>query len=192
MKEERQGFSIRSARLEDAEFLGRCVCEAIGGEIFEEETEENRGIAENVALLAAQEGTLYSYHNALIAEVDGEVAGAFISYLGEYYHEWRKETFRDYPYFKDLDMETMPDEAKPGEYYFDTLAVLPQFRCRGIGSGMLRERIAWARRMYPDLRITLLVDPENVNGQRIYTRLGFRVIDRNVFAFKHQYWKMEL
>ena len=184
--------TIRSATIDDAAFLGKCVCEAIGFGIFEQETDENRAIAENIAPLAAREGTLYSYRNALVAEVNGEVAGAFISYPGEYYHEWRKETFRDYPYFKDLDMETMPDEAGPGEYYLDTMAVLPQFRRQGIGTELMRERIAWVRREYPDLRITLLVDPENLNGQRIYTRLGFRVVDRNVVAFNHLYWKMEL
>ena len=185
-------YLIRPARPEDAAFIGRCVCEAIGFGIFEQETDENRTIAENVSPLAAREGTLYSYRNTLIAEVNGEVAGTFISYPGEYYHEWRKETFRDYPYFKDLDLDVMADEAGPGEYYLDTLAVLPQFRRQGIGSGLMKERIAQVQQDFPDLRISLLVDPENLDGQRIYTRLGFQFIDRNVMAFNHLYWKMAL
>lgn len=186
------GFTIRPARIEDAVFLGKCVCEGIGFRIFEEETDQNREIAANIAPLAARERTLYSYRNALVVEVEGEVAGAFISYPGEYYHEWRKETFRDYPYFKDLDMDVMPDEAGPGEYYIDTVAVLPQFRRRGIGGGLMKERIAQVQREHPDLRITLLVDPDNLDGQRIYSRLGFHVIDHNVIAFNHLYWKMEM
>lgn len=186
------GFTIRPARIEDAVFLGKCVCEGVGFRIFEEETDQNREIAANVAPLAAREGTLYYYRNALVAEVAGEVAGGCISYPGEYYHEWRKETFRNHPYFKDLDMDVMPDEAGPGEYYIDTLAVLPQFRCRGIGSGLVKERIAQVRRECPDLRITLLVDPENFNGQRIYSRLGFHIVNRNIVAFNHLYWKMEM
>lgn len=184
-------YLIRPARPEDAVFIGKCVCEAIGFEIFEKETDLNREIAEWIAPLSAREGTLYSYQNTLIAEIDGVVAGAFISYPGSYYHEWRNETFREHPYFKDLDMNAMPDEAGPGEYYLDTLAVLPPFRRQGIGSGLMKSRIAQVQQEYPNLRITLLVDPENFNGQRIYSRLGFRIIDRNVIAFNHLYWKME-
>ncbi len=185
-------YLIRPAKPEDAVFIGKCVCEGIGFEIFENETEQNKDIAESIAPLAAREGTLYSYRNTRIAEVTGEVAGAFISYPGEYYHEWRKETFRNHPYFKNMDMDTMPDEAGPGEYYLDTLAVLPKFRRNGIGSGLMKERIAQVQQEHPDLRITLLVDPENLNGQRIYSRLGFQIIDRNVVAFNHLYWKMAL
>lgn len=185
-------YLIRPAMPEDGAFIGKCVCEGIGFEIFEKETDQNREIAERIAPLAAREGTLYSYLNTLIAEVDGEVAGAVISYPGEYYHEWRQETFRDHPYFKDLDLDVMPDEAGPGEYYIDTLAVLPRFRRRGIGSELMKERIAQVQRGHPDLRITLLVDPENLNGQRIYSRLGFQFINRNVVAFNHLYWKMAL
>lgn len=185
-------YLIRPARPEDAVFIGKCVCEGIGFEIFEQETDQNKEIAERIAPLAAREGTLYSYRNTLIAEVNGEVAGAFISYPGAYYHKWRKETFRDHPYFKDLDLDVMADEAGPGEYYLDTLAVLPQFRRQGIGSGLMKERIAQVQQDFPDLRISLLVDPENLDGQRIYTRLGFQFIDRNVMAFNHLYWKMAL
>lgn len=45
------GFAIRPARIEDAVFLGKCVCEGIGFRIFEEETDQNREIAANIAPL---------------------------------------------------------------------------------------------------------------------------------------------
>ncbi len=181
---------MRSATPEDAVFLGRCVCEGIGFEIFEKENEFNTKVASGLAPLAAREDTLYSYRHALVAEVDGEVAGALISYPGEYYHQMRNTTFRELPHFRELDLDAMPDEAGAGEYYLDTLAVLPQYRRRGVGTSLMQARIAWAEQNHPDLSISLLVDPDNLNGQRIYTRLGFVITDWNVVAFNHLYWKM--
>lgn len=184
-------FTIRPATKKDATFLGRCVCEGIGYEIFEKETELNTKIASGLIPLAAREDTLYSYCHAIIAEVEGEVAGAMISYPAEHYHEMRNISFKEIPELRELDLEAMPDEAGAGEFYLDTLAVLPKFRRRGIGEGLMQTRIAWAEEHFPELQISLLVDPENFNGQRLYTRLGFKIIDRNVIAFNHLYWKMK-
>lgn len=183
-------FHIRPATPADAAFLARCVCEGIGFEIFEQETEFNTQVAAGLEPLAAREDTLYSYRHALVAEVEGNVVGALISYPGEQYHSLRRTTFRELPHFRELDLDAMPDEAGAGEYYIDTLAVLPQYRRRGIGAALMRERIAWAEQQCPELKISLLVDPDNEKGQRIYTRLGFGVTDRNVIAFDHLYWKM--
>ena len=38
---------------EDGAFIGKCVCEGIGFEIFEKETDQNREIAERITPLAA-------------------------------------------------------------------------------------------------------------------------------------------
>jgi len=184
-------ITIRPAQQVDATFLGRCVCEGIGFEIFEQETPQNTEIAAGLFPLAAREDTLYSYKHALVAEVDGSVAGALISYPGAQYHVMRNVTFRDLPAFQNLDVDAMPDEAGAGEFYLDTLAVLPQYRRRGVGEGLMRTRIEWVEQNHPDLRISLLVDPDNEKGQRLYTRLGFSITDRHVIAFNHLYWKME-
>mgnify|MGYP003487662078 FL=1 len=183
-------FTIRPACEKEAAFLARCVCEGIGFEIFEQETDLNTQIANGLAPLAAREDTLYSYRHALVAEVDGVVAGALISYPGEQYHQLRNNTFCEFPAFRELDLDAMPDEAGAGEFYLDTLAVLPKYRRCGIGRELMRTRIAWAEQNHPELRITLLVDPENFKGQRLYSSLGFVVTDRNVVAFNHHYWKM--
>jgi len=185
-------FNIRPARIEDAAFLGKCVCEGIGFEFFEKETEFNTAIARDIEPLAKRKDTLYSYIHALVAEVDGELAGALISYPGENYHTLRNITFSNLPAFQELNVDDMPDESGPGEFYLDTLAVLPKFRRNGIGSSLMRERIAWVKETFPKLRITLLVDPDNLNGQRIYSGLGFHIANRNVIAFNHLYWKMEM
>lgn len=183
-------FTIRPACEKEAAFLARCVCEGIGFEIFEQETDLNTQIANGLVPLAAREDTLYSYRHALVAEVDGIAVGALISYPGEQYHQLRKITFRELSHFRNVDFEAMQDESGTGEFYLDTLAVLPQYRRRGIGSELMRTRIKWVQENHPNLRITLLVDPDNQQGQRIYTRLGFTIEDRNVMAFNHLYWKM--
>lgn len=183
-------FTIRPACEEEAAFLARCVCEGIGFEIFEQETEFNTRVANELTPLAAWENTLYSYRHALVAEVDGMVVGALISYPGEQYHQMRNITFRELSAFREQNMDIMPDEAGPGEYYLDTMAVLPQYRRKGIGRELMRTRIACAEQHYPELKITLLVDPDNLHAMHLYESLGFAIVDQNVEAFNHHYWKM--
>ncbi|MCR4965433.1 MAG: GNAT family N-acetyltransferase [Bacteroidales bacterium] len=183
--------TIRPATIEDADFLGHCVCEGLGFEIFEHQDEKLETTAKEIAALAAREGTLYSFQHALVAEVDGHPVGALISYEGALYHTLRNETFPYIENFKDLDVDSMADEAGEGEFYLDTLAVLPQYRRQGIGRRLMQHRIQWVAERYPDLSVTLLVDPVNLQGQRIYQSLGFKRVGECI-AFNYLYWKMSL
>ena len=188
---DQRSLSIRSATSEDADFLARCVLEAVGLEIFERPDEEMEAAVRELATLVAQADTLYSFRHALLAEVDGIPAGALISYEGAHYHALRNATFPHLAYFKGMDVDSMVDETGPGEFYLDSMAVLPQFRRHGVGTRLLQYRVQWASQHYPDLLQTLLVDPDNLQGQRIYRRLGFERVGE-CRAFGHFYWKMAL
>ena len=82
---------------------------------------------------AAREEGGFSYRNAIVAEVDGEIAACLVGYR------------LDDPY--DLgDLEQVPPlvrplvllEAKaPGSWYVNVLATFPEFRRQGIGMALL-------------------------------------------------------
>ena len=81
----------------------------------------------------------------------------------------------------------MEDETQSGEYYIDSLAVVPRFRSRGVGRGLLLQAVEQARRLA--LCPTLLVDPDNPRAQKLYTSVGFHH-EGEIFAFGQIYWRM--
>ncbi len=138
--------------------------------------------------VCAQPGVLYSPDNTLIAEMDGKPVGMITAYDGARYAEMRRRTFAIIKEVMGLEFPDMEDETRPGEYYLDSAAILPEYRGKGIGTLLLRHGIEEGQRR--GLLTTLAVDPVNVKAQRLYDSLGFR---RNgeLFIFGHTYWRME-
>lgn len=85
-----------------------------------------------------------------------------------------------------LEFPNMEDESEAGEYYLDSLAVLPEYRGRGIGRKLLEHGIG--RGTSQNLTVTLAVDSINDKAQRLYRSLGFSH-QRDIFIFGHTYWK---
>ena len=118
-------IDIREASVSDAAFVADCVLCAIGLYDFDVRPEEYRRFAE----VCRMEDTLYSYRNALIVSVDGVDAGCIVAYPGDNYEEVREKTFKAIEskcgtkISMNYDMET-----GPGEYYLDSLAVVPDCR----------------------------------------------------------------
>lgn len=167
---------IRDARIDDADFLGKCVSMTI---------QSGNVSATQMARHAERENTLYSYKNALIAEIDGRNVGAVISYAGEVYPELLRNTFgRSMP-------QTGAREAEVDEYHIDVLAVLQDFRRQGIGRALIEKRIEWIKANYPNLRIALLVEPDNNVAQAFYRSVGFDK-DAEVRVFNNPYVRMSL
>ena len=178
-------LEIREARPEDAPFVARCVCMALHHELSEEELP-------GVAAICAREDVLYSYRNALIAWLGNVPVGLCLAYDGNGYHEIRVRTFAAFAALHpdeedDMDLEHAEDETSAGEYYIDSLAVLPEYRRRGYARQLMQAQIAQGQQL--GIRnITLLVDPENSEAQRLYESLGFRYAS-DCYAFGQIYWK---
>ena len=86
------------------------------------------------------------------------------------------------------DFSSMEMETQEGEFYLDSMAVLPEYRRRGVATALLNAGITRAR----DLNIpqaAMVVSPENPNAQRLYEYLGFR-FSRDMFLFGEDYRKM--
>jgi ribosomal protein S18 acetylase RimI-like enzyme len=128
---------------------------------------------------AAREAGGFSYRNAVVAEVDGEIAACLVGYR------------LDDPY--DLgDLEQAPPVVRPlvlleakarGSWYVNVLATFPEFRRCGIGiellgiaEGKAREEGAHA--------LSVIVAAENERAARLYAAAGYEALAAEpIFAF---------
>lgn len=139
--------------------------------------------------LARNTATQYSYNYALIAEVDGVVAGAIVGYDGALLGALREGTFGVLRRTIGR-IPTIADETEAGEYYLDSIAVLPEFR----GQGVARELItAFCNKAFAEghKRVGLIVDFNNPGAERLYTSLGFERVGTRIF-FDHKMWHLQL
>ncbi len=137
--------------------------------------------------ICRRDDVLYSARNTIIAEIDGKPVGMITSYDGKGYKAMRQTTMELVRQHLGIEFPGMEDEAGEGEYYLDSLAVLPECRGKGIGKSLMLEAISRGHAL--GLPVTLVVDPANPRAQRLYASLGF-VPQRDIFIFGHNYLKM--
>lgn len=176
-------ITFRKATIADAEFVATVMMEAVEIPLMED------GIVPEPDLVAIceRDDTLYSWKNATIAEVNGERVGGLIAYSGKGYHEKKVFTFSQVKRKLDFDPMAMDDETREGEYYLDSLAVLPQWRGCGIGKALLMRGVEIAQTS--GLLPVLACDPVNTNAHRLYRSLGF-VETGFLFIFGMNYLRM--
>lgn len=176
---------IRDAVPDDVKFVSDCVLASVDLYDF-----VNDSIEKDVALMVCgMDDTLYSYHNARIATVEGKSVGCLVSYDGSIYDEARKKTFQ---IFKDAGRE-MTDtdmETQPGEYYLDSMAILPEYRGCNIGHILMMDGIDKAKKL-GHRKIGLIVEKSKPDLQAYYSLLGFQAVSE-INAFGDVYVKMIL
>ncbi len=173
---------LRNATVNDALFIARGFHMAM---LYDDATEEQiSNFAQNICI---REDVLYSWCNTIIAEIDGKCAGMLTAYDGRYYHDMRIRTMRLVKRHLGVEFPGMEDEAVVGEYYLDSLAVMPEYRGRGIGRKLLLQGIENGKALCLD--VTLAVDPINDRAKRLYRSLGF-IPSGSLFIFGHDYEKM--
>lgn len=164
---------IRDGRPSDAHFLAECIMAGMHMYDFEEVLNDDlTDILGRLTSCEAHTDTLYSHARTRVAEVDGTPVAALLSYPGALYRELRDRTFREYwpAYFTEHAKDD--PETDPGEYYLDSLAVLPAFRLKGIGKAMLEDGI---RRGIEEgfTRIALVADSGMPHLVSLYESMGF-------------------
>jgi ribosomal protein S18 acetylase RimI-like enzyme len=114
----------------------------------------------------------FSYQNAVVAEIDGEVAAGLIGYR------------LDDPYDLEGSLAETPDivrplvslEAKaPGSWYVNVLATFPEFRRRGIGARLLAIAAEKAREQGAR-SLSVIVGSWNGGAARLYGGAGYETI----------------
>lgn len=177
-------LTFRSANSDDVLFIARGFHMAM---LYEDVPESQLRTFANV--ICVREDVLYSWRNTLIAQWDDAPVGMLTAYDGRYYREMRRVTMELVKEHLGVEFPGMEDEACEGEYYLDSLAVLPEWRGRGVGKALLQEGIRRGQAL--GLTVTLAVDPVNEHAQRLYRSLGFES-DGELFIFGHTYWKMAI
>ncbi len=184
---QKSSISIRQAIKSDAPFIAQAVAMAIG----DENAIKNYCGEDYITLLtqvAENEKSQYSYTNSLIAEIDGTTAGAVVGYDGAMLHELRATTYSII--YNELGRTpSIPDETEAGEFYLDSLAVIPKYRGTGIGRQLItaiRDKAFSAGHN----RVGLIVDFDNLRAEALYTSLGFTRIKTKIF-FGHKMWHMQ-
>lgn len=178
---EAHDITIRAAVIDDAELIAEAICMAIG-------YDRTHPLYPVFLELAAREKAQYSYHNTLIAEVDGVAAGAIVGYDGAQLKELREPIFE----LLERHLDSPPkieDETEAGEFYLDSLGVLPRFRELGVGRRLLttmRDKAFAAGHE----RVGLLVDFDNPRAEQLYTSLGFSRIGEKMFL-GHRMWHLQ-
>lgn len=181
-------ITIRPATEADAALISQVVAMAIGDE---EGVRHYCGeqYLDVLADIASQSDTQYSWQQTLVAEVDGEAVGAVVGYDGGELSRLRDGT---YGVIRKTIAEAQPiiDETEAGEYYLDSVGVLPHFQCRGIGRVLVN---ALCTKVFAEghQRVGLIVDRENPRAESLYASLGFRRVGTKLF-FGHKMWHLQL
>lgn len=88
-----------------------------------------------------------------------------------------------------FDAENMVAETLPGEYYLDSLAVMPSYRGRGVARQLLESGIRQAEALRRPA--ILACSPQNTGAKRLYEKLGFRATYTYII-FGHPYIRMAI
>ncbi|MBQ6868919.1 MAG: GNAT family N-acetyltransferase [Alistipes sp.] len=181
-------ITIRSARVEDAATIARAVAMAIG------DKEALRAYCgeDYMAVLtqiAATKGTQYSWQYALVAEVDGTAAGAVVGYDGGDLQPLREGTFAIVRQLTGR-VPNIANETEGGEYYLDSVGVLPEFRGLNVGRTLVRE---FCNKVFATQHncVGLIVDSNNPQAEKLYSSLGFERVGTRLF-FGHRMWHLQL
>ena len=151
---------IVSARPEDAEFIAWIVAQGMHMD----------DVPSFLKFVSLRDNTLYSWRNTRILRCGGKPAGGLVAYDGATHEERRRNTW------------VMPDgrllcsgdvpETEAGEYYLDSLAVVPEFRGQGLWRLLFDDAVETARENGFH-RVTLICDEKYPKLAKRYASYGF-------------------
>ena len=177
LKRNEDRIVIRDARPDDAPFLAKCIMAGMHFYDFESGIPEEDDLFRRLTACERRDDLLYTYKYSRVAEVDGRPVGSLLSYPGEIYHDLRQKTFDElWPEFSKMNEES-DQETGPGEYYLDSLAVLPAYRRMGIGRSLLEDGIRKGECL-GYRQIALVADAGMPHLIRLYQSIGFVPADR--------------
>lgn len=162
---------IRPATKDDADLLAELVNYAGEGlpyYLWSKMAGPRQSVWDVGAQRALREEGAFSYRNATLIEADGEAAGCLIGYA---------IADRPEPVAADMPPILVPlqelENLAPGTWYVNVLAVLPEYRDRGLGSALL-ELADETGRKAGGKGMSVIVSDANSAARRLYERCGYK------------------
>lgn len=174
---------IRKAIPNDSKLIAPLLLLAMEEVFYEFIDTDSYQVAESfLQSLVQLKGNQYSYENCYAVEINGKIAGVACVYDGAKLEFLKEKVAREIK--SKFNRRFNPeDETEAGEVYIDCVAVSPDFQGRGIGSKLFEFLInQYVRKQKKTLG--LLVDFENPQAKRLYSRLGFKVVGCRKLAGK--------
>ncbi len=176
-------MQIRKATVSDAQPIAQCLLMAMEDLVYEFIGFRDPEKALNFMLhFTALKRNQYSFENCWVVCNENQVVAAMNVYDGAKLQQLRKPVL-DY-LAKQYERNFIPeDETQDGEYYIDTLGVLPEFREKGMGSDLLSFLIdQYVKKQ--GLILGLLVDCDNPKAKQLYLKLGFKPVGQKSLMSK--------
>lgn len=167
-------FTIRPAKKEDYDVVPELMLQAMEDIVFNFIQKQDVEEAINfLTILFRKPNNLYSYENTFVAvDEEDNVVGSVTGYNGDDFEKLREPVLElmKAQYQNDLIPEA---ETEGNEFYLDTVAVSPIVQGKGVGSHLLNHAVTFAKEK-GFKQVGLIVDLENPNAMKLYTRLGFK------------------
>ena len=180
---------ITDATPQDASLIADAILSAIGDDLTDGlagERNTRKDVHDLFQRLAARNDTQYSYLNTRIArDAQGNAMGVCVSYDGADLKRLRRPFFSEAIStlgweLTDAEIEEIPGETEPDEFYLDTLMTLPAYRGRGIAKALIAD--AGMKAAKAGKPLGLLCDIDNTRAERLYHSAGFRHVGQRPFA----------
>lgn len=174
---------IRKALQSDAKSISDCLFIAMDDILKTFVESSDPEVAKKFLLqFIEQRQNQYSWENCHVGEFDNEIVCAINIYRGADLQMLRQPVvdFVQKHYNADFSPEY---ETQIGEYYIDSFGVNPDHQGRGFGSTMLQQMI---QKYVIENKQTLglLVDIDNPNAKKLYSKLGFEPVGFKTLAGK--------
>lgn len=161
-------YCVRPARKDDAEHLARLINYAGEGlplHFWGNMAETDQDAWDVGFQRARRESGSFSYRNARVALVDGEVASMLITYtIGDTPEDIGPETPAAFVPLTELENMAL------GTEYVNVLATYHVFRGMGLGTMLLKE----AEKVANGRALSIIVSNGNTNAMSLYTKFGFK------------------
>lgn len=194
-----QVLEIRDGRKEDGAFIAANIFASVGYEMFPPKDTHVLGMMPLMSEICSRTDTLYAYDRTRVACVGGRPVGSLTAYPSDGYL-----TLRNFTWGMFGDRVISPDivgdvECQPGEFYLDSMAVLPEFRHKEfeykgrvdrIGHLLMLDGIekGWEKGFK---LFSLIVEKEKPRLKAYYASLGF-IPDGEITFFGEPYVRMIL
>lgn len=182
---------IRKALIKDSESIASLLMLATGEVIYKFIGERNFLKAKDFLFqFVKSENNQYSFQNCYVVENEGEILGALLGYDGAKLQEFRKPVL-EYIHQHFNPNLRVEDETQEGEFYIDSIAVLPNQQGKGIGAKLI-QHVLKEKSYGNGQTIGLLVDKANPGAKRLYLKLGFEIVgEKNLLGIDLEHLQLK-